>query len=301
VVVDLTEGALVRGLARERLDDAYAGDVLRQGRGDEPEALAHGAVGSRRDEAEERRRDRHEREDGERGERELPVEREEDGGRADEDEAVLEEARDPVRDELVQRLHVVGQAADDDAGAVPLVEAEREALEMPEEHVAQVGEDPLAGPAREVGLRRARRPVEDAGHEEGGDHDDERAVVLLAHAVIERELGQVRGCERGDRRREERDHGERRAELVGRRQAHERGDAPRGAPPGPVLDLGPALHGQVPARLPDSHGRLPLLARGVLGNPPPQPDGSSLAPEPARVAHGSCRVCAFMRSPPAAP
>ena len=73
--------------------------------------------------------------------------------RADEDQRVLEEARDAVGDELVERLDVVREAADDDAGAVALVEAEREALQVAEELVAQVGEDALAGPAGEVGLR----------------------------------------------------------------------------------------------------------------------------------------------------
>ena len=40
--------------------------------------------------------------------------------------------------------------------------------------VAEVGEDPLAGPAREVGLRRAREPVQDSGDDERDDDDDER-------------------------------------------------------------------------------------------------------------------------------
>ena len=54
---------------------------------------------------------------------------------------VLDEARDAVGDELVERLDVVREPADDDAGAVALVEAEREPLEVAEEPVAQVGED----------------------------------------------------------------------------------------------------------------------------------------------------------------
>ena len=63
--------------------------------------------------------------------------------------------RDAVGDELVERLDVVRQAADDHAGAVPLVEAERQPLQVAEEVVAQVGEHPLARPAGEVGLRVA--------------------------------------------------------------------------------------------------------------------------------------------------
>ena len=56
--------------------------------------------------------------------------------------------RDAVGDELVERLDVVRQAADDHAGAVALVEAEREALQVVEEAVAQVGEDRARRPSR---------------------------------------------------------------------------------------------------------------------------------------------------------
>ena len=79
---------------------------------------------------------------------------------------VLDEARDPVGDELVERLDVVREPADDHAGPVALVEAERQALEVPEEQVAQVGEHPLAGPAGEVRLHRGRGQVGDAGDDE---------------------------------------------------------------------------------------------------------------------------------------
>ena len=61
--------------------------------------------------------------------------------RAHEQQRVLEEAGDAVGDELVERLDVVGQAADDHPGAVALVVAEGEPLQMAEELVAQVRED----------------------------------------------------------------------------------------------------------------------------------------------------------------
>jgi hypothetical protein len=101
VLVHLPEVALVCGLAIEGLNDAHPGDVLGEGRRDMAETLPDGPVGTRRVEAEDRRRDRHERENGQGGERELPVEGEENRGRAHEDEGVLEEARDAVGDELV--------------------------------------------------------------------------------------------------------------------------------------------------------------------------------------------------------
>jgi hypothetical protein len=67
-------------------------------------------------------------EHGQRRERELDVEEEEDDRGADEQQRVLDQARDAVGDELVERLDVVRDPADDHAGAVALVEAEREPL-----------------------------------------------------------------------------------------------------------------------------------------------------------------------------
>ena len=113
-----------------------------------------------------------------RREREPPVEDEEDDRGADERQRVLHEARDAVGDELVDRLDVVRQPADDHAGAVALVEAEREALQVREEPVAQVGQDALADPARQVRLDVRHAPVREPRGDEDRDDDDElRAVV----------------------------------------------------------------------------------------------------------------------------
>ena len=177
VGVDLVEVALVRPLAAERLDDPHAADVLGEGRRHEAETLTHGAVGAGRVDAEERRRDEHERHHRQRREREPPVEEEEDHRRAEQEERALDERRHAVRHELVERLDVVREPADDDPGAVPLVEAQRQPLEVAEEQVAQVGEDPLAGPAGEVRLRGARRQAEDAGDDEQRDDDRQRLQV----------------------------------------------------------------------------------------------------------------------------
>ena len=76
---------------------------------------------------------------------------------------------DAVGDELVERLDVVRQPADDHAGAVPLVEAERQPLEVLEELRPQVGEHPLADPAGQVGLRVGHSPVREPGDEEQSD------------------------------------------------------------------------------------------------------------------------------------
>jgi hypothetical protein len=124
-LVHAPEGRLARRLAGEGLDDAHAGDVLGESRRDEAEPLADTAVGVVRARAEPRRRQAHQREHDERRERKAPIEEEEDDDRPSEDERVLNEARDAVRDELVEGLDVVRDATDDRARPVALVEAER--------------------------------------------------------------------------------------------------------------------------------------------------------------------------------
>ena len=165
-LVHAPERALLLGLARERLDDAHPGDVLGERRGDERKPLPHIAIGAVRPAAEPRGDEPHRWEHGQRGEREAPVEEEEHHGRADQQQRVLDEARDPVGDELVERLDVVRDAADDHARPVPLVVAHREPLEMAEQPVPQVGEHPLADPAGEVGVRRGEHERGDRGDEE---------------------------------------------------------------------------------------------------------------------------------------
>ena len=129
-VVDAVERLLLHRLARERLDDAHARDVLRERGRDEAEPLADAAVGAVRAAAEPGGHERHRDEHRQRREREPPVEEEEDDGGAEQEQRVLDQARDAVGDELVERLDVVRDPADDHAGAVALVEAEREPLQV---------------------------------------------------------------------------------------------------------------------------------------------------------------------------
>ena len=96
--VDAAEARLVARLARVRLHDPHARDVLRERRGDEADALAHAAVGPVRADPEPDRRERHQRDHRERREREAPVEHEQHDGRADEEHQVLDERRDAVGD-----------------------------------------------------------------------------------------------------------------------------------------------------------------------------------------------------------
>jgi hypothetical protein len=68
-----------------------------------------------------------------------------------------------------------------------------------EELVPKIGEDPLAGPAGEVGLCCARDHVRQRGDQEQGNDDGERVEVAVLDPVVERELRKVRRCERGQR------------------------------------------------------------------------------------------------------
>ena len=222
-LVHAAERRLARGLAREGLDDPHARDVLGERRGDEPEPLPHAPVRAVRADPEPRRRAGHQRQDDERREREPPVEEEEDDGRPQQEERVLHEARDAVGHELVERLDVVRDPADDRAGSVALVEAEREALEVAEEPDAQVGERPLAHPAGEVRLEGRERERRDPGRDERDDDDDERLEIAIVDAVVDRDLREVRREERDERVPDERDDRERRA----RRDTAAR--APRGS------------------------------------------------------------------------
>ena len=146
--VDPAKARLVARLARVRLDDTHPGDVLRERGRDEADALAYPAVGAVRADPEPHRQEGHQREDGERREREPPVEHEEDDGGADQQHQVLHERGDAVGDQRVERLDVVRDPADDRAGAVALEVAEREPLQVVEEADPEVGQRPLADPAR---------------------------------------------------------------------------------------------------------------------------------------------------------
>src|SRR5205823_2646426 len=165
-----------------------AGDVLRERRRHEAEPLANLSVRTRGVLAEERGPDGQRRHHRQRREREPPVEEEEDDRRAEERERVLDEARNAVGDELVERLDVIREPADDHARAVALVEAERESLEVAEKQIAEVGEDPLAGPAGEVGLRRGGADRREACGGEGRDDPPELLEVAVQRAVLDREL-----------------------------------------------------------------------------------------------------------------
>ncbi len=199
-VVARNRAEVLRGalLTHERLHHPHPRDVLGERGGHEPEALPHVGISTPRARAEERRRENHERDHRERHEGEPRVEHDQQDSGAAEHERALRERRDPVGNELVDRLHVVRHPADQDAGAVPLVEAERELLEMPEELLAQVREDPFADPPGHVRLDVRHAPARQPGEYEEDDDEDELSASRVLLCVVERVL---REQGRGERKR----------------------------------------------------------------------------------------------------
>ena len=126
VLVELIEALEVPRLLREGAHDADAGQRLLQVGGDGGDLLARLAVRVGGDDPEGERAEREHREDEEREQRELDVEHEQDHRRADQRQRRADQGDDAVGDELVERLHVVGQARDQDARLAARVEADRQ-------------------------------------------------------------------------------------------------------------------------------------------------------------------------------
>ena len=229
--VHLVESPLVRPLAAERLDDADAGDVLLQRGGDLGQPLSGAAVGARRVAAEQRGGDRHPREHGQRRQRQLPVQVEQHQRGADQRDGVLKQGGGAVCDQRLQRLDVVGQARDDDAGAGALEEAQVEPLDVLEQVDAEISEDPLADPAGQVALGCGRRPA-DPGDDHEHDHPHlKRALVAGDDALVDRLLGDQRPADGRGRAEQEGDHRQDRPARVGTRVADQAGHPADRRPP----------------------------------------------------------------------
>ena len=252
-LVDAAEARLARRLARERLHDSHARDVLGERGGHEPETLSDAPVRAIRAHPKPRCRSAHQRQHEERREREAPVEEEEDDRGADQDEAVLDEARETVGDQLVERLDVVGDPAHDRARSIALEEAERKSLQVAEQPDAEIRERSLADPAGEVGLEAREHEGRDPRGDERDDDDGQCAEIPGGDPVVDGDLREVRRQERDDGVGDERDDCDRRAAPIGTGKSHENAEPPPRLPPGPVVDPGGPIVGEVASRLPDLH------------------------------------------------
>ena len=117
------------------------------------------------------------RQDHHRREREPPVEDRQGDHRAGQREHVADERREPLREHVGERVHVVRDARDDPARALLREVAQRERREVPEEMLAQPQHDQLAELREAEDQERADEP---GG---GVDADVDRDVEVEARPV----------------------------------------------------------------------------------------------------------------------
>ena len=146
--------------AVERLDDGHAGDRfgdLRRHRGDR---LAHAQERRMRLDLEPAGQDQRRRQDHERDEPEAPVEDEEAADRREQRQRVDDECRQPLREDVGERVDVRGEARDDPAGLLLREVAQRELRQVVEQILAQAEHDALADRGEAADERRLEHPGE---------------------------------------------------------------------------------------------------------------------------------------------
>ena len=264
-LADLAEVADVHLLARERLDDPHAGDVLGERRRDQPESLAHGPVRAGRVAPEE-----------ERCRRSSP------GSRASVASA-SRQSRKNSRIAVPMRVSVLWTRLETpsvtswssastsfvrrlmiDAGAVPLVEAERQPLQVAEE-LPRAGRPASARRPSRSG-RSARRSCPSSGARRRRNSATIRPSRLLPPSVdrvVEGGLGQERRRERDQRSPAgASDDRQDRAAAVRGDEAVQRREPPPRLPPRPVAHArAPRSSVQVASRLVDPHATSSTTAR----------------------------------------
>jgi hypothetical protein len=184
---------------------------------------------------------------------------EQDRGRADERQRGAEQRHDPVRDELVERLDVVGQARDEHAGLAAREEGDRQRLQVREQLDAQVLQHALADPPDQVRLRVGRAPVEQRGEDERDDDEVQRAGVARHDPVVDRQLRQRRRRERCGSAGHERDEHEDRPAAVRAQQLQQ----PAQLAPAPARRAPAPDEVVAPAEFLRAH-RPAVLLRGVV-------------------------------------
>ena len=152
-LVELGHRRRVPRLLAEAAHHPHAAQGLLQVAGDRADPLPGFPVGAVGDDPEDDagRGDQREGDEGDQGQ--LDVEHEQDHDHADQGQHAGEHRHDAVGDELVERLDVVGHAADQHAGAAPGEEADRHRLQVGEDPLAQVLQGARADPADQVGLQ----------------------------------------------------------------------------------------------------------------------------------------------------
>jgi hypothetical protein len=221
LVVELREAGAVALLLAEGAHHAHPRERLLQVGGDRGDLLASEPVGAARRQPERDAPEEQDREGQEGHQGEARVEQDQDRGRADQHERGREERLDALRDELVERLDVVGDARDQHARLVARVEADREPLQVLEQLDAQVLERPLADPVDQVRLEVGGAPVDQRRPDEGGQDLGQDSRVALLDALVDRQAGEVGRHQRRAGGDPQRSQHQQHAAAVGPQQAHE--------------------------------------------------------------------------------
>ena len=187
VLVGAGEPLRERAFAPERLHDAHPFEALLQRREVGGDPIAYIQVGEVRDAAEPAAREVDRRHDDQHAERELPRHQHDDDDRAHEQEDVLDEQHQALRDELLHRVDVGGHARHDLARVLPLEEVERERHQVIEQALAQLAQERLADPRDQ----QDRQATEEDGRErhEQVEHDRD---VQRPRVVVRRARGRCR-------------------------------------------------------------------------------------------------------------
>ena len=234
-------------LLPESAHDPDAGERLLEVGRNQRDLLPREPVGTGGSDPEGHAANQQHREHRERDKREPGVEEEEDDGRAYEGERRGEERDDSVRDELVERLDVVGQPGDQHPRLVARVEPDRQRLKVGEDARAKVLQRALADPAHQVGLGIGGGPVDRGCADERHKDPRERARVARSDAVVDRATGQVRRRERGGGSEHERHEHQDHPAAVGPKQREQLAELAR-APALAAKDLPETPHSPATSR-----------------------------------------------------
>ena len=128
------------------------------------------------------------RQDHERDEPEPPVEDEQPDDRGEQRQRVDDERRQPLRQDVRERVDVGGEARDDPAGLLLREVAQRQRRQVVEEVVAQAEHDVLADAREPAHERRLQHPREGVDAEVDDDVAREAAAVVRPHPVVDRVL-----------------------------------------------------------------------------------------------------------------
>ncbi|MEZ5183591.1 MAG: hypothetical protein R2702_17210 [Acidimicrobiales bacterium] len=214
-VVPTLEAPDLHVLATVGLDDPDPADALLERRQREADAVADGEVRPVGVALELDRREHHDRHRDQADEQQLPGDDAEEHHRPDDEQQRGEQLEEALLHQLLERVHVGGHAADDDARLLPVVEGHRQPQEVVEHPRAQVAQEALAGLADEQHLGPGRG-VGDDRHDDVGGHGCVEHVDPSGHdPPVDAHLEQVRAGEHGERRHDHARPGPAHLPLVG--------------------------------------------------------------------------------------